>query len=53
VGNAIGIISFGQMYDATGSYAVIEAIGAGLMMVGAMLIALVRVNRNAEGITAG
>jgi MFS family permease len=53
VGNAIGIISFGQMYDATGSYAVIEAIGAGLMMVGAMLIAMVRVNRNAEGITAG
>ncbi len=45
IGNAIGILSFGHMYDATGNYALIEAIGAVLMMVGAVLIAGVRVNR--------
>jgi MFS family permease len=52
IGNAIGIVSFGQMFDATGSYALVEAIGAGLMVMGAVLIAMVRVNRNEETITA-
>lgn len=43
VGNAIGILSFGHMYDVSGSYAVIEGIGAALMMIGAVLIAKVRI----------
>ena len=42
VGNAIGIISFGQMYDLTGGYAFVEAVGAVLMMLGAVVIAMVR-----------
>jgi MFS family permease len=45
VGNATGILSFGHMYDVSGSYAVIEGVGAVLMMIGAVLIAQVRVDR--------
>jgi MFS family permease len=44
VGNAVGIISFGRLFDAYNSYAVAELIGAGLLIVGAILIASVRID---------
>ncbi len=44
IGNAVGIITFGQLHDLTGDYALAELIAAGLMMAGAILIALVRID---------
>lgn len=45
LGNGVGIISFGQLHDVTGNYSLAELIAAGLMMIGAVLIALVRIDR--------
>jgi MFS family permease len=42
IGNAIGILGFGWLYVAMGSYAVPEAIGAVSLLIGAVLIAGVR-----------
>ncbi len=44
IGNAVGILSFGWMHDATGSYAIMEAVGAGSLMLGAFLIAGVKIS---------
>jgi MFS family permease len=44
VGNAIGILTFGWLFVAFGSYAVPEAIGAALLLIGAVLIARVNIN---------
>jgi MFS family permease len=46
IGNAIGILGFGWLYVALGSYAVPEAIGAASLLIGAVLIAGVRLERN-------
>ncbi len=43
LGNAAGIVFFGQLHDATGDYATAELIGAIMLVAGAVLIALVRV----------
>lgn len=43
IGNAAGIVGFGQLYDAWGSYQLAEIIAAILLVVGAALIALVKV----------
>ncbi len=48
VGNAAGIVGFGWMHDATGNYQVAEAIAAGLLIAGAVLIAIVRLDREAN-----
>ncbi len=45
IGNAFGILGFGWLYVALGSYAVPEAIGAASLLVGAFLIAGVRLER--------
>jgi MFS family permease len=42
IGNAIGILGFGWLYVAMGSYAVPEAFGAVSLLIGAVLIAGVR-----------
>jgi MFS family permease len=42
VGNAVGVLSFGWTHDATGSYALIQIISAGLLVLGAVLFASVR-----------
>jgi MFS family permease len=42
IGNAIGILTFGWLFVVFGSYAVPEAIGAALLLIGAVLIARVR-----------
>ncbi len=44
IGNACGILSFGWLYVASGSYAIPEAIGAILLLIGAGLIAAVRLS---------
>ena len=44
IANATGIVAFGQLFDAFGSYAVAEWLAAGLLIIGAILIGLVRVN---------
>jgi MFS family permease len=49
VGNAAGIVGFGQLYDAFGNYQIAEAIAAGLLMLGAVLIAVVRINPPPNG----
>jgi MFS family permease len=43
IGNAAGILTFGWLHDATGDYVVAEGIAAVLMVVGAALIARVRI----------
>ena len=45
IGNALGILGFGWMHDATGTYQLAEAMAAGLLAVGAVLIAMVRLDR--------
>ncbi len=45
IGNALGILGFGWMHDATGGYQVAEAIAAGLLVVGAVFIVMVRLER--------
>jgi predicted MFS family arabinose efflux permease len=42
IGNAVGIIGFGRLHDATASYAVAEQWAAGLLILGAVLLAAVR-----------
>lgn len=44
IGNAIGILTFGWLFVAFGSYAVPEAIGAALLIIGAALIAKVKID---------
>lgn len=43
-GNAAGIVTFGWLHDAQGNYVLAEAIAAALLAVGAVLIAMVRLN---------
>lgn len=43
IGNATGILTFGWLHDATGNYAAAEGVAAILMVVGAALIARVRI----------
>ncbi len=42
LGNATGIVAFGWLHDFAGSYVVAELMGAGLLAIGAVMIALVR-----------
>jgi MFS family permease len=42
IGNAIGILGFGWIFVASGSYAIPEAIGAVLLLIGAVLLASVK-----------
>ena len=44
IGNAVGILTFGWLFVAFGSYAVPEAIGAALLLMGAALIARVDID---------
>jgi MFS family permease len=46
IGNVIGIVTFGWLHDARGSYSLAELIAAGLLCIGAMLIAVVRLPAN-------
>jgi MFS family permease len=48
IGNAAGILFFGLFHDFTGNYALAELIAAGLLTIGAILIALVRVEGAAD-----
>ncbi len=48
IGNAAGILGFGWLYVALGSYALPEAIGAGFLLVGAVLMAGVRLERGSR-----
>jgi MFS family permease len=42
IGNAVGVLSFGWTHDATRSYALIQIVSAGLLVLGAVLIASVK-----------
>jgi MFS family permease len=42
IGNALGILGFGWIFVASGSYAIPEAIGAVLLLIGAVLLASVK-----------
>jgi MFS family permease len=42
IGNAVGILGFGWIFVASGSYAIPEAIGAVLLLIGAVLLASVK-----------
>lgn len=44
IGNALGIVTFGWLHDAKGSYALAEAISAMLLLLGAIFIAAVRID---------
>lgn len=44
IGNASGILIFGWLFTAFGSYAIAEMIAAALLAVGAMLISIVRID---------
>ncbi len=44
IGNTIGILSFGWLHDAYGSYVLAEWIAAALLIIGAILLALVSLN---------
>ena len=44
IGNAGGILIFGWLFTAYGSYAIAELIAAGLLAIGALLIGIVRIN---------
>jgi MFS family permease len=50
IGNAIGILGFGWIFVASGSYAIPEAIGAVLLLIGAVLLASVKLPE--RGVTA-
>ncbi len=51
VGNAAGIVGFGWMHDAAGSYQLAEAIAAGLLAAGTAFITLVALDRQAVSVT--
>ena len=48
IGNAAGIIGVGLLHDATGSYAIWQAVGAGALLLGALLILPVRLPAREE-----
>lgn len=50
IGNAIGILSFGWSHDATGSYALIQIVSAALLVIGAVLVASIRLPPAARAI---
>lgn len=50
IGNASGIVAFGWMHDYAGSYVVAELIGAGLLAMGAVMIALVKTEPDQAGL---
>ncbi len=43
-GNALGIVAFARLHDARGNFELAEWMAAGMLILGAILIALVRVN---------
>jgi MFS family permease len=50
IGNAVGVLSFGWTHDATQSYALIQIVSAGLLVLGAVLIASVKLPARAPAI---
>lgn len=50
IGNAIGVLAAGWSHDATGSYALLQIVSAGLFVAGAVLIALVRLPAAAHAV---
>lgn len=49
IGNAIGILAAGWSHNATGSYALLQIVSAGLLVAGAVLIATVKVPAVRDG----
>jgi MFS family permease len=48
IGNAIGILGFGWLHDAQGTYALAELAAAALLVLGAVLLAVVRVTASSH-----